>query len=63
MFDVSMIERYWSETIPLRTVPVATVEPTSPALDRLMWARMPEMVASIPLPFMQAPKHIAQMMR
>ena len=34
-----------------------------PALDRLMWASMPEIVASIPLPFMHAPKHIAQMMR
>ena len=57
------MDRYWSETMPLRAVPVMTVDATSPVRVRVKgfssWARR----AIMPLACMHAPKHIAQRIR
>ena len=58
-----MIDRYWSETMPFRTVPVTTVEPTRPARVRVSGRRIRARSSIIPLDFMQPPKHIAQRIR
>ena len=63
MLDVNMMERYWSETIPFRVVPVTTVEATSPLLRFVNGTIIEASSLSIPLAFMAAPKHMAQMIR
>ena len=39
VLDVRMMDRYWSETMPLRAVPVTTVEPTRPVRVRVSGSR------------------------
>ena len=58
-----MMERYWSETMPLSAVPVSTVEDTRPKRLRASGRISFETWRSIPLARMQPPKHIAQMIR
>ena len=63
MLEVNMMDTYWSETIPLRTVPVVTVDATRLVRRLVSGIIILARLRSIPLAFIAAPKHIAQMIR
>ena len=63
MLEVNMMDRYWSDTIPFRTVPVVTVEATRLVRRLVSGIIILARLRNIPLAFIAAPKHMAQIIR